>query len=73
MADSLIEKFYRRLEMRRNHLNDANSLNTTEKLVWGEAMEWCYDTLVALEAAEESQEVEVPEMPDELGCDTCDD
>jgi hypothetical protein len=50
-------------------------MNTSEKLAWAKALEWCYDTLIALQDAEEAQEAhrELPEMPDGLSCETCDD
>jgi hypothetical protein len=68
---NLINKFHERLEMRRDYLNKGNTLTTSEKLVWAEALEWCHGTLCALEQSAEAQEL--PEMPDDMGCSGCDD
>jgi hypothetical protein len=75
MSEALTDKFYTRLEIKRNHLTQDSTMNTSEKLAWAKALEWCYDTLIALQDAEEAQEAhrEPPEMPDGLSCETCDD
>jgi len=38
-----------------------------------EALEWVMDQIKQLECAEEKEGVQVPEMPDGLSCDHCDD
>ena len=73
MTDSsdLIDKLYTRIEIKREHLLKERNYTDLERSAWGDALEWCHNTLCALVEAEEP--VEIPEMPDTLQCEGCDD
>ena len=70
MTESLIDALYERIEIKKNYLNKEKALSDAERAAWGSALEWCHNTLCALEEASDKT---LPEMPDALSCEHCDD
>ena len=69
-SSTLIDKLCDRIELKIEYLNKEKSFSDLERAAWGQALEWCRNTVCVLI---ESDIPDVPEMPEGLECDECGD
>ena len=70
-SSDLIDALWERIDIKREYLNKEKSISDTERAAWGAALEWCHNTLCVLSEAQE--ETQIPELPEGLVCENCDD